>query len=90
MYSIRVLRRIREDPKYLGLFVLIVGFLVFYPVVKYVFNPYFLWILTLNSYDGKWYSIFINQYVLFQREFAVKVIIFTTVLGVAVFVSIKY
>ncbi|MHA1632770.1 MAG: hypothetical protein ACTSXC_08210 [Candidatus Freyarchaeota archaeon] len=58
-------------------------------MIKYVFNPYFLWILTFNSYDGKWYSIFINQYVLFQREFALKAVIFATVLGVAAIVSIK-
>ncbi|MBS7251955.1 MAG: hypothetical protein KIH08_15390 [Candidatus Freyarchaeota archaeon] len=90
MYPITsVLRRFAEEPRYMSLLALIVGLIVFYPATNYAFNPYFLWIVTFNPYDGKWYSFFINQNIIFQREFAVKVLVFTAILFVSMLASIK-
>ncbi|MEM3562519.1 MAG: hypothetical protein QXR19_04780 [Candidatus Jordarchaeaceae archaeon] len=90
MYPIiSALRRFAEEPKYLSLLALIVALIIFYPATNYAFNPYFLWIVTFNFYDGKWYSFFINQNIILQREFAVKVLVFTAILVVSVLVSIK-
>lgn len=83
------LKKLTEDPKYMSLFTLIAMLLIFYPTTNYAFNPYFLLIITLNPYDGKWYSFFINNNIIFTREFAVKTLIFTTILSATALVSIK-
>lgn len=90
MYSILSnLRRLTEEPKYISLLTLIVALTIFYLVTNYTFTPYFLWLIILNPYDGKWYSLFINQNIIFLREFTVKVLIFVTVLSAISLASIK-
>jgi len=82
------LRRFAE-PKYASLLALIAAFILFYPATNYAFYPHFLWTLAYNPYDGKWYSFFINQNIIFLREFAVKALIFTAVLFASALVCIK-
>ncbi|MHA1578068.1 MAG: hypothetical protein ACTSUQ_00390 [Candidatus Freyarchaeota archaeon] len=82
-------RRIREDPKYLGLVALTVILLIFYLVTRYAFSLQFLWVLTYNQYDGSYYLFFINYNTIFVREFAMKSLLFTVVLAASALVSIK-
>ncbi|MFB0562665.1 MAG: hypothetical protein ACETWM_15775 [Candidatus Lokiarchaeia archaeon] len=83
-----VLSKFQEKPIFFSLYTLIAALVILYPTTNYAFNPYFTWITTYNWYDGTWYSFFINLNIIYQGEFAIKTLLFTTILSALALISI--
>ncbi|MFB0559688.1 MAG: hypothetical protein ACETWM_00460 [Candidatus Lokiarchaeia archaeon] len=73
----------------MSLITLIVALLVFYLTTNYAFNPYFLWLIAFNPYDGLYYLFYINYNILFLGEFVIKALLFTIILSATTLISIR-